>query len=135
MRVIKLISIVLIMMVVSSCEKDRCNCPCNGNNQGASNELVGTTWKEGHPTNGVGFYLEFTSNNQFTITGMYVGSVSSSRSGTYVLNNRNITFTGASCSTPNGVSIKLNSATFNSVKMTAQGTQNGKSETFTLTKM
>ena len=96
---------------------------------------MGTTWKEGHPTNGVGFYLEFTSNNQFTITGMYVGSVSSSRSGTYVLNNRNITFTGASCSTPNGVSIKLNSATFNSVNMTAQGTQNGKSETFTLTKM
>lgn len=137
LNLLKLMPLLLVLLFVTSCEKEVCNCQ-NGNqniDNYQNNELIGTTWQYGHPTTGVGCYLEFTSNNKFTITGMYRGSTSSTKYGSYTLNNRSISLSNAQFSTPNGVSITFNSATFNSVVMTASGSQNGTNETFTLNKM
>lgn len=121
-----------------SCERDGVSDE-NGNTTGSvsdpDNVLVGTTWEYGYPDRGVGFYLDFESNTRVAVTGMYRGNVSSTSYGSYTLSGHYINFANCQCSSPNGISFKLNSASFSGIVMTASGTKNGEAVTLTLNKI
>ena len=133
-----LIALVLFSSGMISCEKDDIS-GGNGNTTGSisdvDNVLVGTTWEYGYPSRGVGFYLDFESNTRVTVTGMYRGNVSSTNYGSYTLSGHYISFANCQCSAPNGISFKLQSASFSGIVMTASGTKNGESVTLTLNKI